>query len=76
MLLISLVELCHNVVTNDIEQIYVVTPICSFFFKFENCKYSSGFKNVSIDEMVNENAFERDTQKQTLVETLIWKNLF
>ena len=39
-----------------------------FFFAVESFKYSSGLNNVFIDETVNENVFERDTQKQRLGE--------
>ena len=64
--LISSVELCQAFAADNIEQVYVVTPIYLFSFVVEIFKYSSCLDNVFVDEIVNENVFERDTQKQCL----------
>ena len=64
--LISLMELHQVVAIYNIEQVYIVTHLHSFLFAFESFKYLSDLNNVSIDETINENVFERDTQKQHL----------
>ena len=62
-LVISLVELHQVIVVDNIEQVYVVTPIHSFLFTIESFDYSSCLNNVFVVKMVNENIFESDTQK-------------
>ena len=64
--LISSMKLCQAVAAHNIEQVYIVTPIHSFLSVVENFKYSSGLHNVFVDEIVSENVFEKETQKQRL----------
>ena len=63
--LISSVELRQAAAADEIEQVYVVTPIHSFLSVDESDKNSSCLNNVSVDETVNEKVFE-SKQKQRL----------
>ena len=54
--LISLVELHRVAVADDIEQVYIVTPLHSFLSAIESLNKSSDLSNVSIVEA--DNVFE------------------
>ena len=68
--LVSLVELHQAIVVDDIEQVYVVTPIHSFLFAIESVNYSSVLNNVSIIETINEKFLKAINKNKNLVETL------
>ena len=70
--LILSVELHRVVAVDDIEQVYIVTPIHSFLSTIESINYSSGLNNVSIVETV----LKVINKNNTLVETIVLIKLF
>ena len=53
--LISLIELCQATIGDNIEQVFVVTPMDSFLFANENLNDPSYLNNVFVVEIIKEN---------------------